>query len=230
MRRHLQGLTLIEAMLAITILGMIGASVFGAFVQTANNKERIETSLDRHRMVAATLERMQREISMAYVSIHLPVNMSLITTRPAFVGKGRGWKSRLDFASFSHQRLFRDAKESDQNEVGYFIARHPEDRDRTVLARREQNRVDDDPEKGGKIEILLEDVSGLEFEYLDPTTNMWIKSWDTRQAVGQANRLPKQVKIRIQVPDPARPSRQITFGTRSVLQMIYGLNHAAYTP
>jgi general secretion pathway protein J len=225
-----QGLTLIEAMLAITILGMIGASVYGAFVQTAMNKERIETSLDRHRMVAATLDRMQREISMAYVSIHVPINPSLVRVRTAFIGKGRGWKSRLDFASFGHQRLFHGAKESDQNEVGYFLARHPEDSARTVLARREQNRVDDDPEKGGKLEVLLEDVSGLEFEYLDPTTNMWVKTWDTRQAVGQLNRLPRQVKIRIKVPDPARPKRELTFGTRSTIPLVYALNHAAYTP
>jgi general secretion pathway protein J len=228
--RRRQGITLIEAMLAITILGMIGASVYGAFVQTANNKERIETSLDRHRMVAATLDRMQREISMAYVSIHIPINLSLIRVRTAFIGKSRGRNSRLDFSSFSHQRLFRGAKESDQNEIGYFLARHPEDRSRTVLARREQNRVDDNPEKGGKLEVLLEDVKGLEFEYLDPTTNMWVTSWDTTQMVGQPNRLPKQVKIRIKVPDPARPKRDITFGTRATLQLVYALNHAAYTP
>jgi general secretion pathway protein J len=228
--RRTQGITLMEAMIAITILGMIGAGVYGAFVQTANNKERIETSLDRHRMVAATLDRMQREISMAYVSIHVPINQSLIRVRPAFVGKGRGGKSRLDFASFSHQRLFRGAKESDQNEIGYFLARHPEDDSRTVLARREQNRVDDDPEKGGRLEVLLEDVKSLEFEYLDPTTNSWISNWDTRQAVGQPNRLPKQVKIVIKVPDPARPNRDLTFGTRATIQLVYALNHAAYTP
>lgn len=228
--KRTRGITLIEAMLAITILGMIGGGVYTAFVQTAKNKERIETSLERHRMVAATLDRMQREISMAFVSVHLPTSPSLIRVRPAFVGKGRGWNSRLDFASFSHQRLFFGAKESDQNEIGYFIARHPEDRGRTVLARREQNRIDDDPEHGGRVEILLEDVSGLELEYLDPTTNLWTKSWDTRQATGQMNRLPKQVKIRIKVPDPARPEREITFGTRATIALVYALNHAAYTP
>jgi general secretion pathway protein J len=228
--RGREGITLIEAMLAITILGMIGTSVYSAFVQTANNKERIETSLDRHRMVAATLDRMQREISMAYVSVHVPINQSLIQVRSAFIGKARGANSRLDFASFSHQRLFRGAKESDQNEIGYFIARHPEDRARTVLARREQNRVDHEPEKGGKLEVLLEDVSSLEFEYLDPTTNLWTKSWDTTQLVGQPNRLPKQVKIRIKVPDPANPKRTITFGTRATIALVYALNHAAYNP
>jgi general secretion pathway protein J len=224
------GITLIEAMLAITILSMIGTAVYSAFVQTAHNKERIETSLDRHRMVAAALDRMQRELSMAYVSVHVPINPSLVQTRPAFIGRTRGTNSRLDFASFSHQRLFRGAKESDQNEIGYFLARHPEDRARTVLARREQNRVDDEPEKGGKVEVLLEDVSALEFEYLDATTNLWTKSWDTTQLVGQLNRLPMQVKIRIKVPDPANPKRSIRFGTRATLPLVYALNHAAYNP
>lgn len=226
MNQRRSGLTMIEAMLAITILAMIGTAVYSAFIQTAMNKERIEESIDRHRVVAAALDRMQREISMAFVSIHYPQNLSLRTVHTAFIGQ----KSRLDFSSFGHQRLFRNAKESDQNEVGFFLARHPEERGKTVLARRAQPRIDEHPDRGGRLEILLEDVRELEFEYLDPTTSLWTNTWDTTQATGQINRLPSQVKIAIRIPDPARPNREIRLGTRATLPLVHALNHAAYTP
>ena len=43
----------------------------------------------------------------------------------AFVGTDSGNGSRIDFTSFSHQRLYRDAHESDQNELSYYIDDDP---------------------------------------------------------------------------------------------------------
>ena len=41
--------------------------------------------------------------------------------------------SGVDFTSFSHRRLFRDAHESDQNEISYFLASDPRDRSNLVV-------------------------------------------------------------------------------------------------
>ena len=224
-----RGFTLIEVMLAIAITAMIGTLIYGGFAQTALNRSRIEADLIHHRSVQLTLEKMARELSMAYVSTHVNPGTALQTMRTAFIGQDSGDEDRIDFTSFSHRRLYKDTHESDQNEISYFVARHPEEPATRVLARREQKRIDDDPQRGGKVQILLEGIEELDIEYLDPLSAEWVKSWDTTQAVGQANRLPSQVKITIKVTDPQRNIEQV-FSTRAALPMTYALNHANYNP
>jgi general secretion pathway protein J len=228
-RRHREGVTLIEIMVAITIFAVVGTMIYGTLISTARHKEKLQEDLDRHHALEAALERMAREISMAFVSAQQNPSTSLQVTKTIFYGVDRGSRDRLDFTSFSHRRLFRNAHESDQNEISYFLASDPSSPGDTVLARREQNRIDDDPTRGGRVDILLEDVESLEFEYLDPTTKLWVMRWDTRNATGQPNRLPSQVKIRIRVKDPRNPRRTQVFGTRAILPIEYGLNHAIYS-
>ncbi|MEM1417143.1 MAG: type II secretion system protein GspJ [Myxococcota bacterium] len=227
------GITLIEAMVSIAILSMVSAAVWGGFSQTARNKQRVEEDLERQHVIQAALARMAREISMAYVSAQVNPSPSLEVTETCFVGDDRSRGDRLDFTSFGHRRLYRDAHESDQNEVSYFVTRHPEE-DVLVLARREQNRIDEDCRRGGRIEILLEDVEGLDFEYLDPTTGEWQLEWTTIEneasVTGQPNLLPVQVKITLSVPHPRRRGQTLTYATRTALPMRFGLNHATYNP
>ncbi|MEM6960314.1 MAG: type II secretion system protein GspJ [Myxococcota bacterium] len=230
-QRKTKALTLIEALIAISILSIVATMVWSGFSQTTRNKRIVERSIDRQHVIASALERMARELSMAFVSVHLNDNPALQTVRTAFVGTDRGARDRIDFTSFSHQRLYRNAHESEQNELSYFVMRHPEDTSQNILARREQNRIDEDPERGGRVELLVEGVESLELSYFDPLSNLWVNSWDTTQTTGQPNRLPAQVKILLTVTEPtAREDRERTrtYGTRAVLPMVHALNHAVY--
>jgi general secretion pathway protein J len=222
------GVTLVEAMVAIGILAVVSALVWGGFSQTSRNKQRMERALDHYLVVTSALDRMQRELSMAYVSAHVNGNPSLQVMNTAFVGKDRGGGDRIDFTSFAHRRLFRNARESDQCEISYFVARHPDRNDVRVLARREDQRIDDDPRAGGVVQILVENVEDFQVEYLDPSTGEWVDTWDTTQAIGQPNRLPTQVKLSLTVTDWIDASREQTFATRAALPITWGLNHAAY--
>ncbi len=226
---HPQGMTLVEAMIAIAILSIVTTLIWGGFAQTSRNKSMIEGRIERRHEVSSALERMAREVSMAYVSAHANPSPSLQTVVTAFIGDDHGDSDRLDFTSFSHRRLYRNAHESDQNELSYFITNHPERRDERVLARREQNRVDDDPQRGGRVEILVEGVRGLDISYLDPLSGEWLSSWNTTQgATGQPNRLPAQVKFLLTVDDPAADNGRRTYGTRAVLELRWALNFATY--
>lgn len=221
------GMTLIEVMISVAIVSLVMVMIWQGFSQTMLNKTRLQDGLERNHLITATLDRMAREVSMAFVSIHQNPSPAAITSRTLFVGTDRGDRDRLDFTSFGHQRLYRDAHESDQNEVSYFIARHPDDSSIQVLARREQNRIDDRPDEGGRVEILFEDVRGLNFEFLDPNDLLWVDRWSTEQASGQLGRLPMQVKISLTVPSPSG-RREVTYTTRANLPMRYSLNHAVY--
>jgi general secretion pathway protein J len=228
--RRLAGMTLIEAMVAIAILAIVMTLVWGGFSQTARNKAHVEDEADRYHIVRLALERMVRELSMAYVSAQLNPNQSLQVMNTAFVGVDRSGGDRIDFTSFSHHRLYRDAHESDQNELSYFVTRHPDDPGIKVLARREQRRIDDDPRRGGRIQILVEDIEDFQLEYYDPLSNEWQTTWDTTQGAAQPNRLPTQVKIALTIPDIRNPQRERVFGTRATVPITWALNHAIYNP
>ena len=224
------GMTLIEVMIAVAIVTVVASLVYSGLVQTIKNKERVEAETDRSQEVTTVMSRMARELQSAYVSAQINPIPTLQAMKTCFVGSDSSGNDRLDFTSFSHQRLYRDAKESDQNELSYFIARDPNDNSKKVLARREQNRVDDDAQKGGEIHVALENVDELDFEYLDPITIDWVKSWDTTQVSGQPNRLPVQVKIRIKTRSLDGRNHSHVFGTRVSIPIRWGLNFTLYQP
>ncbi|HEY8428334.1 MAG TPA: type II secretion system protein, partial [Sandaracinaceae bacterium] len=153
MSARARGMTIVEALVAITILAIVATVVFGGFSQTMRNKRRVEEMADRAHVIRVAMERMVSELSMAYVSVHVNIDPALQAMNTCFIGGRSGRGHRIDFTSFSHRRLYRDAHESDQNELSYFVTEHPERRGTLVLARREQNRIDDDPQTGGTIQI-----------------------------------------------------------------------------
>jgi general secretion pathway protein J len=229
-RRSLAGMTLIEAMVSITILSIVSVMVFGGFEQTMRNKSRVEAQGDRAHVVRVAMERMARELQSAFVSLHVNPSSQLVSMRTIFHGRREGRGSRIDFTSFSHRRLYRDAHESDQNELGYFLAEHRgEDRRmHRVLVRRESSRIDDQPEEGGQQMILVEDVREFELDYFDAASFSWVDGWDTTGS--EQNRLPAQVRIRLVVPSLSDPDDDETYATRVSIPITYALNHAVYNP
>jgi general secretion pathway protein J len=226
--RALRGLTLIEVMVAMVIIAIVSTLLYTGFVQTAHNKQRIENELDRYHEIRTGLDRIVRELSMAYVSAQVNPVPALQMVNTCFVGTDSGKGARIDFTSFSHLRLYRDAHESDQNELSYYIDQDPHDSDENALVRREQRRIDEDPRKGGQVEVLIENVKGFELGYLENLTGEWVTTWDTTQAAMQPNRLPTQVRIKLTVPNVRGQGPDQVFGTRVSLQMTLALNHAIY--
>jgi len=229
MNRH-EGMTLIEALIAIAILSVVMTLIFGGFSQTTKVKERVEMRNDREHFVRLAMERLGSDISSAFVSAQVNPSESLQVVRTAFIGRDRGNRDRLDFCAFSGRHFFQNTHESDQQEISYFLARHPENPSLKVLARREQPRIDDQPERGGTVQIVLEDVVSLDFKYLDPMSNEWLSGWDTTQGASQPNRLPTQVKIILGITDPDKPNKSKIYATRAMVRIPYGLNQAIYNP
>jgi general secretion pathway protein J len=138
---------------------------------------------------------MVRDLCGAYLSTHVPSVPALMTERTAFVGKSSNPYDRVDFTSFAHLRTERDAHESDQAEVGYFVVGDPDVSGKMDLVRREQTPIDYEPLKGGVVDVVAEDVEKFDLRFLDPMTAQWVETWDTMQVTGQPNRLPLEVEI-----------------------------------
>jgi general secretion pathway protein J len=190
-------MTLLEVLVSVAILAMIAVLIYGVFDSMSRGKKGEEMRSERAHQGREAVLRIIRELQTAYLSLHTPVNTSLVTRTTVFVGERGAAFDRVDFAAFSHRRYERDAHESDQCELGFFVARDPEvtDREKFDLVRREQTPIDLDPKKGGVVNALAEDVESFHLRYLDPTTGMWVDQWDSTQVSGQPARLPFEVEV-----------------------------------
>jgi general secretion pathway protein J len=192
-----RGMTLFEVVVAIGILSMVAVLIGGVVESLSRGKAGEGMRAERVREGSQAVERIVRDVSSAYLSTHVPIVQALMTGKTAFVGHGSTPFDRVDFTAFAHTRTERDAHESDQAEVGYFVASDPAVTGKMDLVRREQTPIDFDPLKGGIVSVVAEDVIEFDLRFLDPQTSQWIESWDSTQVAGQPNRLPLAISIRL---------------------------------
>lgn len=197
MKRVLRrGFTLIEVVTAVGITSFIGIIIGVTFSTTIANKDIVEGQAEKYRMLRAATSRMTREIGAAYISDRYdPKRYRDAFDRPTnFVGT----REKLMFTSLAHQRLYADAKESDQMVVEYSVKRSPEPkvRDRQDLIRREKVVLEERMERGGTEDILFEGIKKLEFQYWNSERKQWEDEWDTRRSERRTI-LPTRVKITI---------------------------------
>ena len=188
-------MTLIEVVVAIGILAMVAVLVHGVIDSLSRGKKAEALRSERVHEGREAVARFLRDVSAAYLSLHVPAVTALITSRTAFVGQSSTPYDRLDFTAFAHKRTERDSHESDQAEVGYFVAADPDVPEKMDLVRREQTPIDFDPLRGGIVNVVAESVQEFHLRYLDPMTSQWVTTWDTMQLTGQPNRLPLEVEI-----------------------------------
>jgi general secretion pathway protein J len=187
-------MTLLEVMVAVAVLAGISVLVHGVMTSLSAGKKGEALRAERVHQGREALQRIVRDLSGAYLSMHVPSIPALQTSKTAFVGRG-STTDRIDFTAFAHLRTERDSHESDQAEVGYFVVRDPDEDDKMDLVRREQTPIDFDPLRGGVVNVVAENVQEFHLRYLDPQTSQWVTSWDTMQMTGQPNRLPLEVEI-----------------------------------
>jgi general secretion pathway protein J len=196
MRRSLRGFTLMEVMVAVAITALMGTIVAMAFQTGFRAKEVVEGEAEHYRMVRVALNRMAREIGSAFVSDRYdPKRYRDSNDRPTnFVGE----RDRLLFATFAHQRLYTDSKESDQAVVEYFMETSTEKgaKGRQDLKRRVNPNIGERMDRGGTTDVLFEGVKKLEFEYWDSERKQWESEWDTRRPEHKSF-LPTRVRISV---------------------------------
>ncbi len=208
------GFTLLEVLIAVTIIATMMSLVFGSLAASNALREAATERYDRVRAVQVAMRRMQREISMAFVTKigQVPTNEQQEET---YITVFQGRSDRLDFSNFGHLRTRVDEVASEQAEISYFLRsnRTRDGRLRQDLMRREQAPIDGDPENGGVIYTLLEDVESIEFEYWEPDREIagdaWEREWDTTDT--DVHSLPSRVRITIEVPHPFERGESITY-------------------
>lgn len=214
--RSRRGFTLMEVVIAVSITAGIGLSLAIAINTTIKSKETMEQGAERYRMIRTAFSRMCREIGAAYISDrYSSLRYRDQYERPTnFVGA----KDKLMFASMAHERLYSDAKESDQMIVEYSVKTN-NDKDakgRTDLMRREKTILEERPERGGTEDVLFEGVKKVEFQYWDSDMKQWQDEWDTRK-LDRKSILPTRVKITVTALDENGKDQKYSTETRIML-------------
>jgi general secretion pathway protein J len=195
-------MTLVEVMISIAILAMISTMVWQAFSQTNRTKRVIEEVQDRYHAGRIAMTKIATDLENAFLTKNLPADRGRIDLPMSlFIGEDRPPFDRLDFQAFCHRRLYRNADESDEAEVSYFVASDPHESRKDNLVRREAPRIDEEPLEGGDHLVLIEDVTEFDITYFDRPTVEWGEFWNTTELQGQPDRLPEMVRIVIAFHD-----------------------------
>jgi general secretion pathway protein J len=211
-----RGFTLMEVALAVAILSVMAALTWGSIARTFDAYETV-TGIDaRYHNVRVAMNRMSRELSMAF-----------LTSARRDKGKERMWETifkaepaspiaKISFTAFAHQIMRADAKESDQAEIGYFGAPDDDNPRITNLMRREDPRIDRDPDEGGRSYVLAEDIKEFKLRFFDPKDDDWTDTWDTEDSEF-AGRLPTIVEITMVIEDENQ--KELTFVTKTRINL-----------
>lgn len=217
--RRPAGFTLMEVMVALAIVSILGSLVWGSFSPIYSAKEIVESEADRYHGLRLAMDRMTRDLSMAFLSDRFDAKR--FRERPThFVADDSGENDTLRFTTLSHDRLYEDAKEGDQAIVEYRVGRDPERRDVDVLFRREKTVIDDQPEDGGQEVVLAEGVEGVDFKFWDVKDEEWVSEWDTND-LERKNHLPERVQINLYVKDDEGKVRR--YSTQAKIFLRYPL-------
>ncbi|HEX9104364.1 MAG TPA: prepilin-type N-terminal cleavage/methylation domain-containing protein [Polyangia bacterium] len=223
MMRRARGFTLIEVMVAVSILAIVTVLTWSSFKQTFATKSAIEAQAGRYRTVRLALERMAHELSMVYVSQNEDTSQAERRTR--LVGKHHNDIDEVLFSYFGHQRLYQDANEADTALVYYYAGRDRDDSRKQNLMRRETRRlsylkIDEQP---GEADIVCDDVIKLKLDYYDHRDKVWRDEWVTTALDGQPDRLPSKIRITLTVHDER--GREVPFQTEVRVALSEPLNN-----
>jgi general secretion pathway protein J len=143
-----RGLTLMEVTLAIAILAIMATLTWGSLARAFDAYETVTDIDRRYHNVRVAMNRMSKELSMAFLTSVRRHKGQERMEDTIFQGKSGSPFFELHFTAFAHDMLRADAKESDQCEIGYYGDRDPDDSSVYNLMRREDPRIDQDPGQG----------------------------------------------------------------------------------
>ena len=167
--------TLIEILVAMSILVIVIASTLAIFRTAANSWRKGEIRAQRYQQARFILERMSREIASIF-----PTSLA----GPYCLGTPEKFYFICSLSDAPASLI----------EVGYWL-----DEDSEELMRSYQGAPDYDFSTFEKEEALSENIMGLNFQY--STGQDWQDNWDSRLGRAQSGILPKAVKIEFAIED-----------------------------
>lgn len=177
------GFTLLEMLVALSLLAVIAAALYGSYFTLFRGKETTQAGMEQRREIRETLDMLRRELSSAWTRPGKPATSFVVEDRDQF-GKPA---SRLVYTTIAPP-VAGGLAVSDQLAVEYAAMPVGE----TLML----SRAVQDLHKGSKPLTYpqMEQIEGFLVE-CSPDGTKWVKSWDS--AINTT--LPKAVRITLQV-------------------------------
>jgi len=214
-----RGMTLIEVMVAISILTVMMMITWRSFGSTAAAKIEVDVIQERNHEIRVALNRMVEDLETAYLSQN--EDQSAQDRRTMFIAKDSGVVGELRFSSLGHMVLWADANESSQTLINYYDEADPDDSSQTNLMRRESRRLSNEnwENEPAEVDVLLRNIKKVSFQYYDHRDQDWKKRWNSMQADAERGRVPFYIRVRIEVPGPdGEDDRIYTTQARPMMQ------------
>jgi prepilin-type N-terminal cleavage/methylation domain-containing protein len=210
----MKGMTLLEVLFAVSIMGIVMVVIYGAYT---SNLETIQIARENaivNQTARIVLDRMRKDLQSAIVLTSFQPGK----VRLGMVGKDEEIDGRpadkLDFTSLAHVPTRKGGLRTDLCEVGYFVEEALEG-DYLILYRRDDESPDEDFKEGGTREELARMVTGLDIVYEDASGKEQ-KEWNTLE--GKPGKgLPNIVKVRLTLRDALGREHLFTAGVHPEL-------------
>ncbi len=219
------GFTLIEVILAISILSTLTVLTTQALSRALKAKVKIQTEVDDVSGLRDTMRMIRTDVNLAFHYRDFEQEISDLVNKPAasptiatptvppaptkvrenkridpttdFVGT----EDQMNFVTMNNSRITANSRQADFIEVGYSLkdCRNLTDPSKSskCLYRRTQLIVDDNVSEGGTEVVLLENISEFKLRYIGEGKQDWVSTWKTNNGGDAATkgRYPELVEV-----------------------------------
>ncbi|MCB0219078.1 MAG: prepilin-type N-terminal cleavage/methylation domain-containing protein [Chrysiogenetes bacterium] len=207
MRSRPRGITLIEVLFAIAILGMIAGLVYSSFVPTLEITQEVNAQRALYRRARVIFQRMESEFRGAFLGIYPASNrrnceLDLRDCPFFFVGEDNGSLDEVTFTSLAGRPASRRLQ-ADQIWLHYYADK--DESGQMILYREERPIHNGDFDDTVPIKTpLFHNVDRFNLRYIERgTTNDYVDEWDSTRGLDETetNHLPRAVEISIRYTD-----------------------------
>ena len=183
-----KGFTLIEMLIAVVLLGILSAALYGSYFTVLRARERASEGMEARRELGGTLDLIRREFAAAVYNRDDKRLRLVVEDRDNF-GKPA---SSLELTTLTPSPG-QGRRESGVSSVGYRLVEKDK---RLILTRREQDLFFESADAKGYPQ--MERISDFLVECYDGSR--WVRSWDT----ALNGTLPKMLRVTVHVIEDGR--------------------------
>lgn len=201
------GFTLIEVVLAVSILASLSILVATSTSRALKAKKKIQTEVTDVSSLRDTMKVIRADIHQAYNHVDFEKEINDLVAKPKAGGSAAaganagqtppapprenkredprtefwGTENKLNFVTMNNGRMTANELQADFVEVGYELRScqnlSKSEQNSQCLFRRIQQVLDKDIEKGGLDTVILENVTEFNLRYLVENKEDWVKEW-----------------------------------------------------
>lgn len=183
-----RGFTLLEILVAVTLLGILSAALYGSYFTVLRSRERVSDGMEARRELGSTLDLIRREFASAVFDRNDRRLRFVVEDRDNF-GKAASSLELTALIPPSGQ----GRRESGVSSIRYRLVEKDK---RLILTRRERDIFFESTDDKGYPQ--MERISAFLVECHDGTK--WVRSWDT----ALNGTLPKMLRVTVQSEEDGR--------------------------